>query len=365
MKKIFMMEGLPKSRSKYVNATEYKRKILDTNIERFQNKRNMTKEQREQALEDKRNVKAREKIQKALLLPNWRDIRKDDKRCVKCQKICVKRELHNGDPLPDTHTLCSYTLVKKRATVSWDENCVLCKRKMSLNKYHTEDGFTSNLVNALKLHVDGFSHDRRAILDNIRKRGNGLCSSCGIRLISLPQSGFAQESINMHSPELNAFGNRSISADYLVQSCLACNLFQNGYSWKQHLQNLVELCDVPLVYNMDISDIPYNWDDTIYLHCPINLRRKLLQTQGRYCAASGIEMRFESGYWNSVSVDKINGDDGYVDGNCRLVCKCINYVKNFSITEDQLQRWIAHVRYIGPELLEMFNNIALMHMPKE
>lgn len=65
--------------------------------------------------------------------------------------------------------------------------------------------------------------------------------------------------------------------------------------------------------------------DTAYL-------RGLFIGQEGKCALSGIEMtiigeRGTEDYWKSISIDRINSDIGYIEGNVQLVCTGVNYMK--------------------------------------
>jgi hypothetical protein len=60
--------------------------------------------------------------------------------------------------------------------------------------------------------------------------------------------------------------------------------------------------------------------------------RGLYEGQEGMCALSGLEMtiRGERGsyeYWRSISLDRINSDLGYIEGNVQLVCTGVNYMK--------------------------------------
>jgi len=323
----------------------------------------ITSADRKNASVEKRRAANVVKIEAILSNPEWKDSRIESRRCNTCHKLCLRDESHKG-PVADTHTLCSYSIYKVWKKVGWASSCLYCERLRTLERNQTKYGFDNSLMNGLRYHVNGTIRERRAVLASVRSRCKYYCSSCGIALISKSKAGFAQESLNAHSPELFTIDQRSATDIHLSQCCMACNFFQHKYSWKQHLQNLIELCDVPLIRNTSIADVPSMWVRIGSMRMACQMRWKLLQQKGdRHCAASGIEMRFESGFWNSVSIDRIDGKRGYVLDNCRLVCKCLNYVKNYSIDEAQLQAWIAHIRSIGPDVLRIFNDTALMHMP--
>lgn len=61
------------------------------------------------------------------------------------------------------------------------------------------------------------------------------------------------------------------------------------------------------------------------------LKRLYIQQGGR-CALSNVEMtiigeRGTDEYWTSISLDRIDSSDGYVEGNVQLVCTGVNYMK--------------------------------------
>lgn len=323
---------------------------------------NILKEDRKQIRIKRQKTKALDRILNASL-NGLKDVRWIGKKCPRCQKQNIHAELHDGSILEDNKTLCSFIVDKKKNVIQWNSHCMTCQVEYRKKHNQTLDGFTNVLAQNLRIHVDGDIHDMKIVIESIRNRCKGFCKSCGISLIQKQKSGWRQETINVRSPELFTIGKRTVDEVYLSQSCLACNAFQNNFSWKQHLQNLIELCNIPHQQNTDFSKIHKNWVHDIgsrkYL---IKLPQDLLSIQGKYCAASGIEMKFIPGYWNSVSIDKIDGKKGYVFENCRLVCKCINFVKNFSIDESQLQEWIQHIRAVGPDILTIYNKAAMSHL---
>ena len=56
-------------------------------------------------------------------------------------------------------------------------------------------------------------------------------------------------------------------------------------------------------------------------------------------------------YIENYYVDKIDRKQDYTFDNSRLVATHINFVKNHSIDETQLQEWIAHIRSIGEDAI--------------
>jgi hypothetical protein len=50
------------------------------------------------------------------------------------------------------------------------------------------------------------------------------------------------------------------------------------------------------------------------------------------CALSGLNMTIQgergtSEYWHSISLDRIDSSEGYIEGNVQLVCTGVNYMK--------------------------------------
>lgn len=54
---------------------------------------------------------------------------------------------------------------------------------------------------------------------------------------------------------------------------------------------------------------------------------KLWETQKGVCYLTNVPMKLEMNVWNSVSIDRINSQKGYVEGNVALATSFINYAK--------------------------------------
>ncbi len=135
----------------------------------------------------------------------------------------------------------------------------------------------------------------------------------------------------------------------LATSCVACNNFQNNLSWNIHLNALAQIAKIEEYKDVSpLTPNEYRWlmatRKAGSVKCPKAVRLQLFVRDGRYCRASGTKMVFKSYCWNTVSYDRINSKLPYTFENTRLVCKHINYVKMRSITESELQAWLAHIR---------------------
>jgi hypothetical protein len=277
---------------------------------------------------------------------NWKDVRKDDKKCPRCQKICVldtQRDINMNK-----QTICSLRYRKERKTIDWEARCLSCGCMTEDMKKTIGTGFNKAMIASLRHHLNGDRAFIREALARIRSRCLNKCASCGITVISYTGSGWAQESINVIHP--NIYTSQMVDESHIAISCHACNSFQNSEPWNVHMQNLIELSKQPPSTRLSnqLLDIPHNWNRTCGRRYTAQLKRDLLSRDGGYCAASGVALEFVPGYWNTVSVDRIdNNIKEHTLENCRLVAKCINYVKKYSIDETQLQEWIAHIRKIG------------------
>lgn len=67
-------------------------------------------------------------------------------------------------------------------------------------------------------------------------------------------------------------------------------------------------------------------------------------TQDGRCAVTDVPMTHVQGagrrIWTNVTVDRIDPDVGYVEGNVRLVCKAVNYMKN-AMSDAEMFQWAA------------------------
>jgi hypothetical protein len=54
----------------------------------------------------------------------------------------------------------------------------------------------------------------------------------------------------------------------------------------------------------------------------------LWESQAGRCAISDKVMAHVASQMNTVSIDRIDSDKGYIVGNIQLVCKAVNYAKN-------------------------------------
>lgn len=69
----------------------------------------------------------------------------------------------------------------------------------------------------------------------------------------------------------------------------------------------------------------------------IDILINLYYKQNGKCAISGLDMvhKFNSMY--SISIDRIDGNVGYLDGNVQFVCQAINFMKNKRSNEEALE----------------------------
>ena len=76
----------------------------------------------------------------------------------------------------------------------------------------------------------------------------------------------------------------------------------------------------------------------------LNELMDMLERQKGRCALSGIDMVCGGGggraVWNSVSLDRINPEEGYVTNNVRLICFCINAFRG-RMTDNEFDEVIA------------------------
>lgn len=65
----------------------------------------------------------------------------------------------------------------------------------------------------------------------------------------------------------------------------------------------------------------------------------LWQKQNQRCALTGKQMTYKFRNLFSVSIDRIDSDVGYIEGNVQLVCQAANYAKNNFTNEEFIYFW--------------------------
>lgn len=73
----------------------------------------------------------------------------------------------------------------------------------------------------------------------------------------------------------------------------------------------------------------------------------LLDKQNNKCYYSGDEMTLERGLYNTVSVDRVDSNKGYIESNIVLCCQKINVVKNNLNDVDFINLCIKIAKYKG------------------
>jgi len=67
--------------------------------------------------------------------------------------------------------------------------------------------------------------------------------------------------------------------------------------------------------------------------------RSLLVAQKGLCPLTGVKLRFGSGLdLSNVSLDRLDGKKGYVEGNVRLVCWWTNLARH-TLTDAEFKKW--------------------------
>lgn len=59
-----------------------------------------------------------------------------------------------------------------------------------------------------------------------------------------------------------------------------------------------------------------------------------LYSKNSNCVLTNIPLSLNKGYMNSISIDRIDNNKGYIRGNIQLVCKSINHMKNIHTNEE-------------------------------
>jgi len=79
----------------------------------------------------------------------------------------------------------------------------------------------------------------------------------------------------------------------------------------------------------------------------------LYEERGGRCALSGLPMTHKFGDLCSISVDRIDSDEGYTRGNVQLLCKWVNLAKGKSSNEDFIRVLVGQRGVRCTELLEV------------
>jgi hypothetical protein len=335
------------------NPSIYREK--DRTKKRNNQKRNQQKRKRNEDVKENQ-IDVLRKTQKTKLdvfiLQGFIDSRKYGKKCPSCHKLYVKsEELTFEIALKDNETPCGYQRFIGRNRINWNSYCLTCQTTIQKKSYiEGTRSFDTHQIITLKRHLAMTTDEMRVALNHFREQFGEKCAACGIQTIRGGKSGFRQESLTDMYPKKRTRADPSCGIEDLRLVCLACQYFQNNSNWINEFDN--SLCEIQVAPYKPKNLSPLNDTELSYLlntksnrnGKTIELKLKLFARDGRHCRYTGVEMRFESGYWNSVSFDRFNSKEIYTFENTQLVCQSINYVKNGSITEDELNDWITHVR---------------------
>jgi hypothetical protein len=288
----------------------------------------------------------------ALITGGWRDMRGTHKICKECNKRCICVSMEFEYCLKEDETFCGYKKCPNGKRINWPDKCVKCTRNYALKRSIMGCSFDATLCDLLIYHIGHVSIEtRKNVLQRIRLRCRGYCATCGITLINHAKTGYKQESINHMHPN-KRIDVEADSIDDLVQSCLACNLFQNKMSWDETYRALCQI----ILHKNEVFPIPetaLNFTTKGWCYFSSSrgttiLKRDVLERDGWLCSLSGMPLRFdEPGHWNTVSLDRIDSKKGYSIENCQLVCKNLNFVKRYNITHDECQSWLTHIRSLN------------------
>lgn len=290
----------------------------------------------------------------ALLETDYDDKRKANACCFQCKRIYLAAEkFYQIDIDEMNYTKTTYRVNHKESSIYWTSPCVSCLK--SVNQQYSDDNFTNVLARSTMItHLNGTLTEQKQYVNNIRKRDNDTCQSCGIYLIAKPKSGWRKMSLNDKHPDRRMFDKNANIKDIRL-SCLACNYYQHKLPWKIFKEILILTKEVIILpYLPDYSNTFCDSLESIYLSwidrardinkCPPEIRRLVINRDHDICRLTGVKVRFESGYWNTASFDRIDSSLPYTLENTQLVTKHANYVKVLSITFDEFNAWLNHIR---------------------
>lgn len=279
----------------------------------------------------------------------------NNKKCIECLKTKVEYENSAYYSLASDETFATTSVSTSRKELMWLSRCVICSKQRQETQY-TNGGlhFEYKQIHTIRSHTDKSRDDAKIHLDNLYKLSNNKCFTCNVELVNLGKSGFAQASINKLHP------NRP-DCKIVQLSCLACNLCQNKLPYIDFLKHLVLIANNNTIKS---NKNTLGKNELIWLkrggvntiQCPATVRLHVVEKYGRYCVYTGLEVSFESNKFNTASFDRIDSSKPYSNDQVLLVCKHINYVKRGAITEQELIKWITHVRknqnFIAKKYLE-------------
>ena len=329
--------------------------------------REVRNDRKEDYLREQNNVKKSEYVNKIqqLIESKCIDDRRAGKCCPHCKKVFIGFDLLRN-PHHTYETYAGHRVVENM--IKWASTCIACKALMR-KRTSPHTALFDNLCSNIARHRNGTREDMKKTLYFIRTRDMKRCKACNVEVVSEQKSGWRQESINdMRPNELN--DDKTTKLENLAISCLCCNMVQNKLPWVDFINALKIIANTtPQKNHSPLTSSELKWllqrrssDDNE--RCNPEIKFAAYVRDGRHCVLTGAEMVFVSGFWNTVSFDRIDSKLPYTLENTRLVCKHINFAKQRSITEAELQEWLAHIRATFVEPARFFDTIYETHYLK-
>ena len=79
---------------------------------------------------------------------------------------------------------------------------------------------------------------------------------------------------------------------------------------------------------------------------------ELWNKQNHKCALTGVDLIHKWGYLASISIDRIDSNQGYIIGNVQLICKGINMMKNDHIQQET----IDFIKLINQKAIDKYHS---------
>lgn len=192
--------------------------------------------------------------------------------------------------------------------------CLICKNTSLVLNYHLVSGASTkcrqcNGTSPKPLEV-GKKYGKLTILNCFIKNGNTYCNvecDCG----------------NINEISVSSIINQKVSMCYSCGKTYASKGYKDisGSYW-QCLKRGAHTRKIQ--FNITLE---YIWD--------------LYEKQNKQCALTGLPIKFQKTYYKkhfnklqTASIDRIDNNIGYIEGNCQLIYKQVNFMKHRHLQED-------------------------------
>lgn len=289
------------------------------------------------------------------IFSGFNDARKHGVLCIDCKKIKIKFEKYDDDDVD--FCITKFAIDKTQKRISWSPRCVACSSQYTTSRNNDPANFQRMLEKTVRYHIKGDTDVFRKTVNIIRERDNDACRLCGVQTLPQTKSGWKQLTINDMHPDRREF-DKTANIDDIACSCFACNSFQNKLSWhitKQALSIIsnihpIKLCVTGPDFYSTLSSEELEW-----FHKSGNgkmtytTKVAIINRDKNVCQLTGVTVVYKKGEWNTASYDRHDSRLPYTIENTHIVAKHVNFVKKGTVTINQFNEWLAHVRDIRKE----------------